>query len=1111
MRRIFHSFLVLALLASAACSDAYDDSELRKSINSLEQRVAALETVMKAYENNLFIKTVETTQDGYIITFSDGSKATIINGKGSADNDGTHIESITIGENEVTFVLSDGQSFSIPLYSALSIAFEADDLVVMAPDATRDLRYTIRSVSPAIEIEAIGSGDIRAKVVRDEKSDLTGVVRITTGAAIDEYSKVVVLVSNGEKVVMKSISFEQAGLQVADNTQKEIPAEGGELLLEFFSNVPCKATIPDQARAWITAKETRAMEKQTLRYAVAGNTGAARSADIVVKAAEGDLSVTFTVSQPAGAEYTLQIEREALIAFYNATDGDNWKNNTNWCSSKPVSEWYGVEGTGGVTALSLFGNNLTGYIPEEFCNLLNIVRVELRENNLSGTIPAGFEKLEKLAQFQLDASNFSDVSPLFNLPNIWLLSLTLPGDKIPAEIGNLLTLKELYLYGERIKGSIPDEIGNLVNLEWLTIFAPQLTGQIPGSIGNCTNLKNLELSECSLTGSIPEELGNCSKLDYLNLSKNDLAGNIPEALARLANLREIHLDNNRLSGSLPSALGSSATLEYLYVFYNQLSGDIPASVQQNEELWKYCWAYILEGNNFNSDSYQVEGPDFQVTDLNGSSINSAQTYAKNRYTVLWQFSPYFSDFAGVDALISVYNNYKDKGVDIIGYCNVSTDMGLADTETSVKDFVKSRHIPWHTVLWTQHGNWLLKPKVGFLSYSVYYPFHSYPATTVIDRNGKMAFYSFALPGQESELATFLAKNIDGAGSDLYESADYSKDGEVTVLQRATAGKGIDLVLMGDGYSDRQIAAGEYAEAMNFAAEKLFTEEPYKSFRNLFNVYAVTAVSKNEGFTEYGQTALGGYFGDGTLVGGKDGTCFSYAQKAISASRMDDALIVVMMNSANYAGTCYMYNPTSATDYGSGVSVAYFPTGSDATMFEQLLHHEACGHGFAKLDDEYAYKFMGEAPASYIAERRTMEPRGWWKNIDFTGDPSRVKWHAFLTDPRYAYDGLGVFEGGSTYWAGVWRPTENSIMHHNTGGFNAPSREAIYYRIHKLAHGDGWVYNYEDFAAYDAVNRKAAAAEGVPYRITATPPAGFEPLHAPVVVGRSWREAMNAAR
>lgn len=94
-------------------------------------------------------------------------------------------------------------------------------------------------------------------------------------------------------------------------------------------------------------------------------------------------------------------------------------------------------------------------------------------------------------------------------------------------------------------------------------------------------------------------------------------------------------------------------------------------------------------------------------------------------------------------------------------------------------------------------------------------------------------------------------------------------------------------------------------------------------------------------------------------------------------------------------------------------------------------------------------------------------------------------------------------GGATYWTGVWRSTENSIMRYNTGGFNAPSREAIYYRIHKLAYGESWNYDYEDFAAYDAVNRKASA--GISFS-TPIVPKNFVPLAPPVVVGKSWREA-----
>ena len=78
------------------------------------------------------------------------------------------------------------------------------------------------------------------------------------------------------------------------------------------------------------------------------------------------------------------------------------------------------------------------------------------------------------------------------------------------------------------------------------------------------------------------------------------------------------------------------------------------------------------------------------------------------------------------------------------------------------------------------------------------------------------------------------------------------------------------------------------------------------------------------------------------------------------------------------------------------------------------------------------------------------------------------------------------------------------MRYNTGGFNAPSREAIYYRIHKLAYGTDWVYNYEEFVEWDARNRKVAAAVSVPYRREM--PKEYKPTHPPVVVNKSWRDA-----
>ena len=272
------------------------------------------------------------------------------------------------------------------------------------------------------------------------------------------------------------------------------------------------------------------------------------------------------------------------------------------------------------------------------------------------------------------------------------------------------------------------------------------------------------------------------------------------------------------------------------------------------------------------------------------------------------------------------------------------------------------------------------------------------------------------------------------------------------------------------------------------------------------IHYVNVVSATEGY-KVGDTALEGWFGEGTAVGGADTKCFDYALNAISDTEMDEALIIVAMNSNRYAGTCYMYYPgAGAGDYGSGSAVAYFPKAGSAENFARLLHHEANGHGFAKLGDEYAYQENGAVPSSVVTATRTQQTDwGWWKNVDFTSDRTQVLWAHFLADDRYDDEGLGVYEGAYTYWTGAWRPTVNSIMNENTGGFNAPSREAIYYRIHKLAYGDSWEYDYEDFVEYDAVNRSSTASAPQKSRRNYVEKP-LEPTAAPVVVGKSWRDA-----
>ena len=79
---------------------------------------------------------------------------------------------------------------------------------------------------------------------------------------------------------------------------------------------------------------------------------------------------------------------------------------------------------------------------------------------------------------------------------------------------------------------------------------------------------------------------------------------------------------------------------------------------------------------------------------------------------------------------------------------------------------------------------------------------------------------------------FILSQQEGYGFTLYHynSTDFSKDGEVKTLQKATTGKGIDIVMMGDAFSDRLVSNGTYEKVMKSAMEAFFSEEPYKSHK-----------------------------------------------------------------------------------------------------------------------------------------------------------------------------------------------------------------------------------------------------------------------------------------
>ena len=342
---------------------------------------------------------------------------------------------------------------------------------------------------------------------------------------------------------------------------------------------------------------------------------------------------------------------------------------------------------------------------------------------------------------------------------------------------------------------------------------------------------------------------------------------------------------------------------------------------------------------------------------------------------------------------------------------------------------------------------------------------------------------------------------------LYASTDYSKDGEVVCLQKASEGAGINLVFLGDGFLDKDMEpGGKYETVMRQWMDQFFVYEPYKTFRNWFSVYTVKVVSKHGLFgspklerkltrdTEAGETDEGGNR-NAVLID----VCNQYAGLVPNPNGQENK-VCVFLNIDNSLGRswCDWYSDGSCL----GVifeSIEHRPT---------VVNHELGGHGFAFLDDEYSLYDKPHPNAQEAYENAWQY--GMLLNLDWRSDPEQVRWSHFLKDSRYSEEGLGVFEGGGYYSKGVFRPTENSMMRMDYAPgavFNAPSREAIYRHIMRMGIGEDWTFDYDTFVEADAAGRNQAAAAYSEYLSTRSSIAidNFEPGLPPIFVEDGVKE------
>lgn len=297
--------------------------------------------------------------------------------------------------------------------------------------------------------------------------------------------------------------------------------------------------------------------------------------------------------------------------------------------------------------------------------------------------------------------------------------------------------------------------------------------------------------------------------------------------------------------------------------------------------------------------------------------------------------------------------------------------------------------------------------------------------------------------------------------------EYGEDEWVT-LQKATKGNkgGINIVLLGDGFNAKDIASGKYLNDIKQEVEYFFGIEPYKTYRDYFNVYTAIPLSTESGvgtvntirYNRFNTTFTGGV----GLKADYD-EVFDYALGAptVNKGNLNQTLIIMVPNSTDYGGICQMWEDGSA--------IAFCPQSTYGYPLDTrgVIQHEAGGHGFGKLGDEYIYHnafidFCDCTCCGHVLEFNGAKSLGWYDNLELTGKMHSVGWSHLIFDDRYS-DIVDIYEGGYMHNRGVFRSEPNSCMNNDIPYYSTISRESIVKRIKAYA---GETYSFEDFVKND---------------------------------------------
>ncbi|WVZ10113.1 hypothetical protein V8G54_014643 [Vigna mungo] len=441
------------------------------------------------------------------------------------------------------------------------------------------------------------------------------------------------------------------------------------------------------------------------------------------------------------------------------------------------------------------GNHISGSIPTSIANSSVLQTLDVGTNHLEGQVPS-LGKLQYLWFLSLYSNNLGDnttkdldfLKSLANCSKLEVVSISYNsfGGSLPNFMGNLSTkLSQLYLGGNHISGKVPAEIGNLVSLTILTmeinhfegvipatfgkfqklqkleLSRNKLTGDIPDFIGNLTQLYYLGMAENLFEGKIPQSIGNCQNLQYLNLWKNNLVGSIPLEIFTLFSLTNLlDLSQNSLSGRLPDEVGRLKNIGKMSVAENNLSGEIPETIGDCISLEYLC----LQGNSFHgiipSSLASLKG--LRVLDMSRNLLNGSIPKDLQHISFLEYFNVSFNMLEGEVPLEGVFQNASELAVaGNNNLCGGVSQLHLPPCPIKGKKPAKHLNFLWITMVVVSAVVFLLVLTFFVSIYRLRIRNHKNPSSDlpIIDPVDKVSYQNLH-QGTDG----FSVKNLIGSGS-----------------------------------------------------------------------------------------------------------------------------------------------------------------------------------------------------------------------------------------------------------------------------------------------------------------------------------------------------------